>query len=259
MRERAAQDAGGGGARPPASRTRSASSRAASASGWRWRGRWCWTRRWCWPTSPRATSIRPPGDQVARLLLEMNRNHGTTLIVVTHSARMAEQLGRTLVLKEGRLAGGLARLPCVRRSPGGRACERGTSGRLMRARQTDHRALVGLRAILVPALVLGSLLVCGPAAAQGEAPAAVPAPRPRPRGSHREDAPTRDARRARRLRPRRRRPAAAAGASAAPAAGLRPPRLPASDAPANAGCRPRRSGASPCCRSGSTARDPWAT
>jgi lipoprotein-releasing system ATP-binding protein len=43
------------------------------------------------------------GDQVARLLLEVNRNHGTTLIVVTHSARMAEQLGRTLVLKEGRL------------------------------------------------------------------------------------------------------------------------------------------------------------
>ena len=43
------------------------------------------------------------GGQVARLLLEVNRNHGTTLVVVTHSARMAEQLGRTLVLTEGRL------------------------------------------------------------------------------------------------------------------------------------------------------------
>jgi lipoprotein-releasing system ATP-binding protein len=43
------------------------------------------------------------GDQVAELLLEVNRNHGTTLIIVTHSARMAEQLGRTLVLAEGRL------------------------------------------------------------------------------------------------------------------------------------------------------------
>jgi lipoprotein-releasing system ATP-binding protein len=43
------------------------------------------------------------GAQVAKLLLEVNRNHGTTLIVVTHSARMAEQLGRTLVLSEGRL------------------------------------------------------------------------------------------------------------------------------------------------------------
>ena len=45
------------------------------------------------------------GDQVARLLLEVNRNHGTTLVVVTHSARMAEQLGRRLVLTDGRLEG----------------------------------------------------------------------------------------------------------------------------------------------------------
>ena len=43
------------------------------------------------------------GADVAGLLLEMNRTRGTTLIVVTHSARMAEQLGRTLVLREGRL------------------------------------------------------------------------------------------------------------------------------------------------------------
>ena len=43
------------------------------------------------------------GDQVAQLLLEVNRNHGTTLVVVTHSARMAERLGRTLVLADGRL------------------------------------------------------------------------------------------------------------------------------------------------------------
>jgi len=43
------------------------------------------------------------GEHVADLLFEMNRSHGTTLIVVTHSARMAEKLGRTLVLREGRL------------------------------------------------------------------------------------------------------------------------------------------------------------
>jgi len=43
------------------------------------------------------------GEQVADLLFEMNRIHGTTLIVVTHSARMAEKLGRTLVLADGRL------------------------------------------------------------------------------------------------------------------------------------------------------------
>lgn len=44
------------------------------------------------------------GDQVAELLLEMNRTHGTTLAIVTHSARMAEQLGRVLALVDGRLS-----------------------------------------------------------------------------------------------------------------------------------------------------------
>jgi len=43
------------------------------------------------------------GEQVADLLFEMNRSHGTTLVVVTHSARMAEKLGRTLVLRAGKL------------------------------------------------------------------------------------------------------------------------------------------------------------
>lgn len=46
------------------------------------------------------------GEQVAELLLEMNRQHGTTLVVVTHSARMAEKLGRTLVLENGCLLEG---------------------------------------------------------------------------------------------------------------------------------------------------------
>ena len=46
------------------------------------------------------------GDQVAELLFEMNRTRGTTLVVVTHSRRMAEQLGRVLVLTGGRLAEG---------------------------------------------------------------------------------------------------------------------------------------------------------
>jgi lipoprotein-releasing system ATP-binding protein len=47
------------------------------------------------------------GDQVADLLFEMNRNHGTTLAVVTHSARMARRLGRILVMTDGQLSEGL--------------------------------------------------------------------------------------------------------------------------------------------------------
>lgn len=46
------------------------------------------------------------GTHVAELLFEMNRRHGTTLVVVTHSARMAERLGTTLALVDGRLVDG---------------------------------------------------------------------------------------------------------------------------------------------------------
>jgi lipoprotein-releasing system ATP-binding protein len=44
------------------------------------------------------------GDQVLNLLLEMNRSHGTALVVVTHSPELAEKLGRTVILTDGYLA-----------------------------------------------------------------------------------------------------------------------------------------------------------
>ena len=53
------------------------------------------------------------GDQIAELLFEMNRTRGTTLVVVTHSKRMADQLGRVLVLNAGRLHEGDAGLTVV--------------------------------------------------------------------------------------------------------------------------------------------------
>jgi lipoprotein-releasing system ATP-binding protein len=43
------------------------------------------------------------GDQVLELLLEMNRIHGTALVVVTHSPEIAARLGRRAVLAEGYL------------------------------------------------------------------------------------------------------------------------------------------------------------
>jgi lipoprotein-releasing system ATP-binding protein len=46
------------------------------------------------------------GEQVAELLFEMNRSRGTTLVVVTHSQRMAEKLGRTLLMTDGKLLEG---------------------------------------------------------------------------------------------------------------------------------------------------------
>jgi len=44
------------------------------------------------------------GDQVLDLLLEMNRVHGTALIVVTHSPSLARLLGRQVVLTDGFLS-----------------------------------------------------------------------------------------------------------------------------------------------------------
>jgi lipoprotein-releasing system ATP-binding protein len=43
------------------------------------------------------------GDQVLDLLLEMNRVHGTALVVVTHSPEIARRLGRRTVLVDGYL------------------------------------------------------------------------------------------------------------------------------------------------------------
>ena len=43
------------------------------------------------------------GDQVLELLLEMNRQHGTALVVVTHSPEIAARLGRLALLTEGYL------------------------------------------------------------------------------------------------------------------------------------------------------------
>jgi len=43
-------------------------------------------------------------DQVLDLLLEMNRVHGTALVVVTHSPELASRLGRSVELVEGYLA-----------------------------------------------------------------------------------------------------------------------------------------------------------
>ena len=43
-------------------------------------------------------------QQLGQLLLELNREEGVTLIVVTHARDLARRMGRVLELKDGRLA-----------------------------------------------------------------------------------------------------------------------------------------------------------
>jgi lipoprotein-releasing system ATP-binding protein len=43
------------------------------------------------------------GDEVQRVLLELNQEHGATLVVATHNDRLAAAMGRTLRLAQGRL------------------------------------------------------------------------------------------------------------------------------------------------------------
>ena len=82
------------------------SSRAASSSAWRSRARWRWRRRCCWPTSRRGTWIRPREATSSTLLLALNRQRGSTLVLVTHDAALAARAGRAIALRDGRLVNG---------------------------------------------------------------------------------------------------------------------------------------------------------
>lgn len=52
---------------------------------------------------PTGALDRASADQLAQLLLELNREEGVTLIVVTHALDLARKLGRVLELRDGRL------------------------------------------------------------------------------------------------------------------------------------------------------------
>jgi ABC-type lipoprotein export system ATPase subunit len=50
---------------------------------------------------PTGSLDRAAGEQLAGLLLELNREEGVTLIVVTHALDLARKMGRVLELKDG--------------------------------------------------------------------------------------------------------------------------------------------------------------
>jgi lipoprotein-releasing system ATP-binding protein len=50
---------------------------------------------------PTGALDRVAAEQLAQLLLELNREEGVTLIVVTHAPDLARKMGRVLELKDG--------------------------------------------------------------------------------------------------------------------------------------------------------------
>ena len=55
---------------------------------------------------PTGALDRAAAEQLAQLLLELNREEGVTLIVVTHAPDLAKKMGRVLELKDGVLVAG---------------------------------------------------------------------------------------------------------------------------------------------------------
>jgi len=53
---------------------------------------------------PTGSLDRASAEELASILAELNHADGVTLVVVTHSSALAEQMGRRLELKDGRLA-----------------------------------------------------------------------------------------------------------------------------------------------------------
>jgi predicted ABC-type transport system involved in lysophospholipase L1 biosynthesis ATPase subunit len=52
---------------------------------------------------PTGNLDRTTAERVAELLLELQQQEGTMLVLVTHSLRLAERMSRTVELDEGRL------------------------------------------------------------------------------------------------------------------------------------------------------------
>ena len=79
------------------------SSPAASSSGSRSPGRWPIVRACCWPTSPPATSIRPPRRRCSPACTTWSAPRGVAALIATHNLDLTRHMDRVLALKDGRL------------------------------------------------------------------------------------------------------------------------------------------------------------
>ena len=90
-------------------------------------------------------------QQLGQLLLELNREEGVTLIVVTHARELARRMGRVLELKDGRL------VPASNRKVRPRCRQCRSRERHVRVLAEQSNAYMAPRSLDCP----GSLSICG--------------------------------------------------------------------------------------------------
>ena len=100
--EARAEPARRGGARASGHRTARRRCRAASSSAWRWRGRWS--------RAEAASGRRTDGnldtansETMNELFFRLNRQFGTTMVIVTHNEVLAARVPRMVKMRDGRI------------------------------------------------------------------------------------------------------------------------------------------------------------
>ena len=120
------------------------SCRVEKCSGWLLRGPWQTSRRSCWPTSPLASSMPRPAQEILSLFRRLNQD-GTTLVVVTHDEQLAAEAGRIIHMLDGRISGPEDHDHDNARAPASRRC--GSFGRCFCC--SDSHSGVGVMIVLL--------------------------------------------------------------------------------------------------------------
>ena len=73
----------------------------------RWRGRLAVSLKSCFADEPTGNLDGETGKQIIDLIFALHRRTGTTLVLITHDAKLAARCERTVVINDGRIAGSL--------------------------------------------------------------------------------------------------------------------------------------------------------
>jgi lipoprotein-releasing system ATP-binding protein len=101
IRRRAADVLGRVGLGKPPHPQALSSCRAASSSASPWRARWCSSPALLLADEPTGNLDRHTGEEIHQLFVELHRERGSTMLVVTHNLELARLMPRTLTMIDG--------------------------------------------------------------------------------------------------------------------------------------------------------------